>query len=209
MKHRLIVADDHQVVRQGLRDIFSRTPDLEVVAEAADGGEAERLAREVAADLLLLDVSMPGRRGVQVLESLRAAGIALPVLLFSMYPASQYVDYARRAGAQGFVGKDEDATALLRAIRRVLTGGTAFPGRQGAGHGGRGGTDPADPFAVLSRREAEVLRGLLRGDSLVDIAARLGIGAKSVTTYRHRLLQKLGVKSNAELAALAARHGVA
>ncbi len=204
MKHRLIVADDHEVVRQGLRDAFSRTGDLEVVAEAADGGEAERLARTVAADLLLLDISLPGRRGVQVLEALRADGIGIPVLLFSMYPASQYVDYARRAGAQGFVGKDADTETLVRAVRRILAGGTAFPGRRRANHGA---AVAADPFAVLSRRESEVMRGLLRGAPLVEIAQRLGIGAKSVTTYRRRILEKLGLRSNAELAALAARHG--
>lgn len=202
MKHRLIIADDHAVVRQGLRDIFARTPDLEVVGEAADGDEAERLVRREAADLLLLDISLPGRRGVQVLESLRAEGLRIPVLLFSMYPASQYVDYARRAGAQGFVGKDADAAALVRAVRRVVAGGTAFPVRRRMNH-----SATPDPFAVLSRRESEVMRGILAGTPLFRIAERLGVGAKSITTYRRRVLEKLGVKSNAELAALAARHG--
>lgn len=197
---RLIIADDHQVVRQGLRDIIDHAAGLRVVAEAADGATAERLAREVPADLLILDIALPVKRGVQVLESLRRGGCGLPVLLFSMHPASQYADYARRNGAQGFIGKDESADELLRVIRRILAGGTGFSRRRGDGE---------NPFAALSRREAEVLRGLLRGEPLADIATRLDIGAKSVTTYRRRLLDKLGVGSNAELAALAARHGQA
>lgn len=199
---RLIVADDHQVVRQGLRSIIEQASDLRVVAEATNGAEAERLARELPADLLILDIALPVKRGTQVLESLHADGSTLPVLLFSMHPASQYVDYARRHGARGFIGKNEDPTRLLRAIRRILDGGTDFPRT-------RSEVPVADsPFAALSRREAEVMRGLLRGEPLADIAAQLGVGPKSISTYRRRLLDKLGVTSNAELAALAVRHGL-
>ncbi len=198
---RIIIADDHQVVRQGLRNIIEQAPGLEVVAEAADGAEAERLARELPADLLILDIALPVKRGVQVLASLRASGSTLPVLLFSMHPASQYVDYARRNGGRGFIGKNEDSGALLRAIRRILDGGTSFPRPRRDVATGDG------PFADLSRREAEVMRGLLRGESLAGIAARLGIGPKSISTYRRRLLDKLGVHSNAELIALVTRQG--
>ena len=203
MRSRVIIADDHAVLRQGLRDLLSGTSDLEVVAEASDGVAAERLARIRPADLLLLDVALPERRGLQVLESLRRDGIALPVIVFSMYPAVPYAEHARRAGAQGYVAKDADSSELLRAIRRVLAGGTSFPGRRGAGprHGS------GDPFAHLSAREVEVMSGLLAGSSLLQIAAAAGITPKTVTTYRRRLLDKLGVRSNAELAALAERHG--
>jgi DNA-binding NarL/FixJ family response regulator len=204
MKTRLIIADDHAILRQGLRDLIEGTDDLEVVGEAADGLEAERLARSRPADLLVLDIALPGRRGLEVLGSLRADGVALPVLLFSMYPPEQYTDYASRAGAQGFVSKSASGDEVLRAIRCVAAGGTHFPpvGRSAHGH-----VDAGNPFAVLSRREAEVMQGLLEGASLLTIAARIGVGAKSVTTYRRRLLDKLGVHSNAELAALASRHG--
>lgn len=203
MRSRVIIADDHAVLRQGLRDLLSGTPDLEVVAEASDGAAAERLARTRPADLLLLDVALPGRRGLQVLESLRRDGIALPVLVFSMYPAAPYAEHARRAGAQGYVAKDADSPELLRAIRRVLAGGSSFPGRRGTGS--RNGS--GDPFTQLSARETEVMTGLLAGSSLLQIAAAAGITPKTVTTYRRRLLDKLGVRSNAELAGLAARHG--
>ncbi len=202
MKSRLIIADDHEVVRQGLRDLVSRTSDLEVVAEARDGTEAAKLARENSADLMLLDLAMPGANGVRVLESMRAEGVRLPVLLFSMYPAAQYVDHARKVGAQGFVGKSESSEDLLHSIREVLAGREAFPTARPKDQPKPEG----DPFAGLSRRESEVMRGLLDGHSLQHIAEALGIGAKSVTTYRRRLLDKLRVKSNVELAALAARH---
>lgn len=204
MKARLIVVDDHEVVRQGARGYISRTGDLEVVAEAGDGVEAERVARSVAADLLILDVTLPGRRGLQILESLRADGIDLPVLFFTMCPPDQYLEYARRAGAQGFVGKDASLAELLGAARRILAGGTAFADARGEGLDS--GPDET-PFARISRRESEVLHGLLRGDTLLQISARLNISANSVTTYRRRLFEKLGVRNNAELVALSVRHG--
>lgn len=200
---RLLVADDHAVVRDGLREIVKRGPELAVVAEAADGDEALRLAWEGDCDLLVLDISLPCRNGIEVLRELRAGGSSLPVLFFSMHPASQYADYARRLGAQGFLSKDADGDAVRTALLRVLEGGTAFPPKARA-PSARGNHDP---FARLSRREAEVVAGLLRGDSLEHIAQGLGVSAKSVTTYRRRLLDKLGVDSNAELAALAARCG--
>ena len=203
MKARLILADDHQIVRQGLSEILSRTQDLEVVAEAADGEQAEQMARHVAAELMILDIALPLRRGIQVLESLRADGNALPILFFSMYPANQYVDYAKRAGAQGFVGKDADTPTLLRAIRRILAGSSSFPGRKRPSGVPPGG----DLFAQLSRRELEVMQGLIHGTSILEIAATLGITPQSVTTYRRRLLEKLEVRSNAELTILAIHHG--
>lgn len=204
MKARVIIADDHLVVRQGLRDILSRTADLAVVSEAVDGAEADALARAGKADLLVLDIALPVRRGIQVLESLRADGIKLPVLFFSMYSADQYVEYAKNAGAQGFVGKNADETELLQTIRRIIAGGSSFPARNrvtpdvGSGN---------DLFKTLSRREFEVMQALAGGGSIIGIAEKLGVSAQSVTTYRRRLMEKLGVNSNAELVALAIFHG--
>lgn len=201
VKARILIADDHGVVRQGLRDMLSSCGDMLVIGEAADGLAAERLAESLAPDLLILDVALPGRRGVEVLESLRARGIGTPVVFFSMYPASQYADYVRRAGGQGFISKDADVATIIEGLRRVLAGGTTFPSH------GDASAPPDDPFASLSSREAEVLAGLLVGTPASEIALRLGISAKSVSTYRRRILDKLGVDSNAELIALAIRHG--
>jgi len=199
MKARIILADDHEVVRQGLRDILALTSDMEVVAEARDGNEAERLARTVAADLLVLDIAMPGKRGLAVLESLRTSGVELPVLVFTMYGADQYANFCRRAGAQGFVSKDARSQTVLAALRSVLSGEEWFGGASAAG--------PEDPFAALSTREREVALGMLRGESLAQIAQQMQIGTKSVSTYRTRLLAKLHLNSNVELAALATRTG--
>lgn len=201
MSARILIADDHAVVRQGLREMFAQCPDLRVVAEAADGLEAERLARTLELDLLLLDVAMPGCRGIEVLESLRRSGLALPVVFFSMYPAAQYADYVRRAGGQGFLSKDADGATVIACLRRVLAGEPCFPRRN------RRAAVPANPFDTLSRREQDVLRGLLQGHTARAVAAQLGITDKSVGTYRRRILDKLKVSSNAEAISLALRFG--
>lgn len=204
MKSRIIIADDHHVVRQGLREILGRRPDLEVVAEAADGVAAEELVRTTLAELLILDIGLPQRRGLAVLERLRADGILLPVLFFSMYPAAQYAGLARKAGAQGFLGKEAHGAELLQAVDLVLAGGSCFSQRRQPGR-------PSDPvaqaFHALSPRELQVMRGLLNGASLLSMAQRLELSTKTLSTYRARVLSKLGVRSNAELVALAVCHG--
>lgn len=202
MTKRIIIADDHDVVRRGLHGIIDLAPDLEIVAEARDGATAERLARQVRADLLILDIALPVKGGMQVLESLRAAGNRLPVLLFSIHPAVQYVHYARRRGAQGFIGKDESSPHFLRAVRKVLAGGTSFPRVRSFASAST--VAPHPDFECLSPRETQIKDALVRGEALNAIAALLGVSAKSVTTYRRRLLDKLGLQTNAELIALAA-----
>lgn len=204
MKSRLIIADDHAILRQGLRDLVAHTDDLTVVAEACDGHETLALSRSQPAELLILDIALPGMRGLEVLEAMHTSGIELPVLLYSMYPTAQYSEAARRAGARGFVSKSADTDELLDAIRRILAGGTYFA--RADRNAPRPESAP-DPFMCLSRRENDVMLGLVRGSNLLQIAANIGVGVKSVTTYRRRLLDKLGVGSNAELVALAARHG--
>jgi DNA-binding NarL/FixJ family response regulator len=202
MKQRIIIADDHLVVRQGLRDILSRRADLEVVAEASDGVLAEQLARSTLAELLILDIGLPLRRGMAVLQRLRADGIGLPVLFFSMYPASQYATVARKEGAQGFVGKESSADELLQAVDQVLAGGLSFPGASHAL-----GASGNNSFDKLSPREKQVLHGLLAGTSLHELSLGLEVNTKTLSTYRARLLNKLQVKNNAELMALAILHG--
>lgn len=198
---QIIIAEDHQVVRDGLRDIIQRTPDLQVLAEAGNGAMADHLARTLPADLLLMDIAMPVRRGMEVLETLRKDGYTLPVVFFTMYSEAQFGDYARLAGAQGFVGKDADTPYLLKVIRSVLAGGSGFAARP---HRSR---PTGDPFAQLSQREMQVVQGLLQGHSLMAIAERMQVGNKTVSTYRSRLLTKLDLHSNAQLVALAIAHG--
>jgi DNA-binding NarL/FixJ family response regulator len=213
MNARIIIADDHHVVRHGLRQILQSRPDWEVVAEAGDGIAVEHMARSLLADLLILDIGLPLRRGVEVCERLRADGILLPILFFSMYPASQYVPVARRIGAQGFLGKDADSTSVITAVERVLKGYSHFAAEPGPALPRRASTAPpwggsGNPFGALSAREAEVLRGLVAGRSLVHLSHSMGINNKTLSTYRKRLLTKLGVTSNAELLTLAILHGL-
>jgi DNA-binding NarL/FixJ family response regulator len=207
MKSRIIIADDHLVVRQGLRDILHSRPDWEVVAEAADGVAAEDQTRRRLADLLILDIGLPLRRGVAVCERLRADGILIPILFFSMYPPSQYAPVARRLGAQGFIGKDATAAGVLSAVDLVLRGYTCFPGAMEPAPPGPTTRDPNHPFAALSPRELEVCRGLVAGTSLVKLSRQMGLNSKTLSTYRQRVLAKLGVGGNAELVALAILHG--
>ena len=142
------------------------------------------------------------RRGMAVLERLRADGYGLPVLFFSMYPAAQYTAFAKKAGAQGFVGKEASAAELLQAVYQVLAGGSSF--HQSATAAGR---SVNDTFQTLSPRENQVLQGLLAGTSLQELSLRLQVSTKTLSTYRARLLNKLGVQSNSELVALAICHG--
>lgn len=197
---RILIADDHEVVRRGLRDMIDNGGDLKVVGEAANGYDAENLAYKQRSDLLVLDITMPQKSGLEVMQSLRSSGLTIPILLFSMHPYAQYADFAQRNGAQGFVSKGDDGVRLLRAIRTLLDGGTWFPWQTDRS------SIPSDPFTTLSRREIEVMVGLLRGESLEAIGKALGVAAKTVSTYRRRLLDKLDLNSNAELALLAAKH---
>jgi DNA-binding NarL/FixJ family response regulator len=205
MKSRIIVADDHHVVRQGLRDMLGAQPDVEIVAEASDGVMAEQVVRSTLAELLILDIGLPLRRGLVVLERLRADGLLIPVLFFSMYPAAQYAAFAKKAGAQGFVGKEADSAELLQAVRQVLAGGQWFTPRPASP---RLGGVAQEAFGALSPREQQVFQGLLAGTSLLDLAQGMGLSTKTLSTYRTRLLAKLGVRNNAELVALAICHGL-
>ena len=196
MAARLLIADDRQVVRQGLRDMLAACPDLQIVAEAADGLEAERLARSLELDLVVLDMALPGKRGIDVLRDLRASGFKVPVVFFSMYPAVQFSEAIRRAGGQCFISKDADSDGVIACLRRVLAGGSCFVPFAAQS------PDDRTAFTRLSPRELEVLRGLRQGLPATLIASQLGITDKSVATYRRRILDKLGVANNAELIAL-------
>lgn len=216
---RLVIADDHAVVRQGIHGMLAGT-EMAIIAEADDGLEAERLARTLLPDLLLLDIALPGQRGIAVLHALRAAGFTFPVVFFSMYPASQYAEHVCRAGAQGFISKDAGRDVLLAGLRQAMMPVHAQSGQKPTtnppppetGHtatatesGTQTHPDPAR-LDSLSRREQAVFQALIQGYSARAIAEQLGISDKSVGTYRRRLLDKLGLSGNAELIALAARN---
>ena len=206
---RLLVADDHPVVREGLRRILDETPGMRVVGEARDGEEVLEQVSRLPADILLLDVSMPGPGFLGVLDSVRAREPTLRVLVLSVHPEDQYAVRALRAGAAGYLTKDHSPEALVEAIRKVAMGGTyvsaTLAERLARGlHSDSG----APAHESLSHREYEVLCFLGSGRTVKDIAAILGLSVKTVSTYRSRLLQKMGFESNADLVRYVATHGL-
>jgi two-component system invasion response regulator UvrY len=203
----LLIADDHWVVRKALRAVVAGRPDLIVVGEAADGFQAVELCDKLNPDLMLLDISLPGLSGMQVLEQLNARTVSPSVIVFTMHPADQYARHVRNLGAKGFLSKDSDAGTILSTLDQIINGGVVFPMPPSPEKTRRKQT-PRRTVELLSKREKEVLRGLVQGERNTVIADRLGISSKSVSTYRQRLFEKLNVETNAGLVTFATRSGI-
>jgi two-component system invasion response regulator UvrY len=205
----LLIVDDHAVVRRGLRQILQDEPGLSVQAEAADGYEALKAVRARSFDVVVLDVSMPGRNGLEVLEELRRERPTLPVLILSVHPEEQLALRLLKAGAAGYLSKDSAPEELVTAIRRVAKGGKYMSATLADRLVEHLQTPAAEPrHESLSDREFEVLLALAGGQRIKEIAARHNLSVKTVSTYRARVLRKLGVQSNAELTLYAARQGL-
>lgn len=205
----VVIADDHSVVRHGLRQIVGSQPGWKIVAEVAKADEVLPALRNSRADVLVLDVSLGGRSGIDLLGGIRSEFPSLPVLMLSMYDEEQYALPCLRAGASGYIQKDSSPEALVEAMRRVGTGHKYFSNvvaDQLAAEvlGGRIG----QPHERLSARELEVFRLLASGKSVGEIAELLHLSAKTVSTYRTRSLEKTGFRSNAEIIAYAIRTGL-
>lgn len=200
---RVMIVDDHPLVRVGMRQLLAG-PALDVVAEAASGNEALRLLELTPCDVVVLDISMPGRHGVEVLRRIVADHPDVPVLIYTRFPEDQYAVRAMRAGAAGYVRKASDPAALLEAIQLVARGGRYVSPAVAhllAQQGQAAHTD-------LSEREYEVLRHIVAGRSVTAIAADLSLSVKTVSTHRVRILRKLGLKSTAELVRYALEHNL-
>jgi DNA-binding NarL/FixJ family response regulator len=212
---RVVIADDHAVVRDGLRSLIDAQPGLQVVGEAADGDEAWRRACELAPDVLLLDLSMPGVGGVDAAERIAADCPQVRVLALTMHEERGYVTRLLRTGAAGYVLKRTASAELVRAIRAVAAGGTYVdPSLAGAllaeptPRAGRGSGPGRDVNAQeLSAREGEVLRLVARGHSNKEIAAELEISVKTVETHKANGMAKLGVTNRAALVRFALGEG--
>ncbi|MBP6097115.1 MAG: response regulator transcription factor [Methyloversatilis sp.] len=208
-KKRVLLADDHQIVRNGLRQLIDGEPDLEVGAEAATSAETLTLLRQQDFDVLLLDISMPDRDGMDTLRLLRTHRTELPVLIISAYAEEQYALNVLRAGANGYIRKDADVDDILTAIRTVLRGRRYVSDTVADLLTQRlSGDGDAPAHQQLSEREFQVLHKLATGKSVTEIAEELFISVKSVSTYRSRLLTKLALKSNAELTYYALKNGL-
>ena len=197
---RALIADDHAVVRQGLKQILGGTPEMLVAGEATNGQEVLDKVRAETGDVVVLDISMPDRSGLDVLKQLRSERPKLPVLVLSMHSEDQYAVRVLKAGASGYLTKDSAPDELVKAIRKVVSGGRYVSSFLAEKLAFEIGTDSSRlPHETLSDREFQVLRLIAAGESVTEIAAELYLSVKTVSTYRARLLQKMNLTTNAEL----------
>lgn len=204
---RILIADDHSIVRRGLRQILATEPDLEVLAEASQGSEVLALLRKHPVDILLTDLSMPGISGLDLIRRVEAEAPEVRVIVLSMHNEPQLVSRALKAGAAGYVTKDSDPAILVAALRKIAAGGRFLdPALVDAMVFSYNGETP--PQEILSDREYEVLQYLCAGTSLNDISNKLHISAKTVATHKARLMQKLKIENNAELIRYGMQHGL-
>ena len=202
---RILLADDHSIVRDGLRRIIEENGHMTVVAETADGHEAVTLARQMAPDVAVIDISMPGLDGLEVTSRLASYCPQVPVLILTMHEEDQYIIRAIEAGAKGYITKRSAPEQLVNAILKIHQGGrylTEYATEVLVLHVAKGekGRSPLD---TLSMRELQVLRRLAKGHTNREIAQIYGISIKTVDTYRARLLKKLGLRNNAQLSLFA------
>jgi DNA-binding NarL/FixJ family response regulator len=209
MSTRVIVCDDHALIRRGIRDTLSDAPDIEVIGEAGDYGELRTLMRKGSCDVLVLDINMPGRSGLDVLHVLKDEGSTVKVLVVSMYPEDQYAIRALRGGAFGYVNKGGDPALIVAAVRTVAQG-RKYVTPEIAQMLVESLTTPevANAHEKLSDRELQTLVMIASGKRLADIANELTLSPKTVSVYRARVLEKLGLTNNSELTVYAIRNGL-
>lgn len=197
---RVLLADDHAVVRQGLRQILTEIPEVGAVGEAATGEDALMQVRAEQWDVLVLDMSMPGRGGLDVLKDVRRERPQTKVLVLSMHPEDQFAVRMLKAGASGYLTKDTAPDELVAAIRKLLTGGKYISSTLAEKLAFDMDRDTDKPLhEALSDREFQVLRMMAAGRTVQQIAEELMLSAKTISTYRARILEKLNLKSNAEM----------
>jgi len=204
---RIVVADDHTIVREGLKQLLSATSDLSVVGEAQNGQEALERVRALDFDVLLLDMSMPGKSGIELIKQVRAEKPKLRILVLSMHEEEQYAVRAIKAGAAGYLTKESATAQLVSAIRKVAGGG-AFITDSVAQQLALGAMPQAEgpPHSALSDREFQVFRELVSGKAVSDIAAQLNLSVKTVSTHKARIMQKMNMNNPAELIRYAIHH---
>jgi DNA-binding NarL/FixJ family response regulator len=205
---RVFLADDHTLVRQGIKRILQGEPDMQVVGEAADSYAALRAIGELAIDVMVLDLSMPGPGGLEVLAELREKRIKPPVLVVSMHPEARFAIRAFRLGAAGYMTKERAAEELVLAIRRICGGGKYVTPEVADLLACCWQDENVLPHEKLSPRELSVFQALAAGQRVAEIAGSLGVTAPTVYTYRARIFEKMNFRSNAELVRYAATHSL-
>jgi len=205
----LLIADDHTLVRKGLKQILLENPDIGIIDEAKEGKDVVQKINKNAYDLVLLDISLPGRSGIEVLKQIKSLKPELPVLMLSMYPERQYAVRSLRAGASGYLTKESAPSELIEAIKRVVKGRryiTSTLAEQLALELDK--KAPASPHEALSDREYQILCLIASGNTTREIAEGLSLSVKTISTYRARLLKKMGMTNNAQLTHYAIKHGL-
>ena len=206
---RVLLCDDHRIVREGLKQILADTKDIEVAGEAADGPAALAQARTLAIDLVLLDIAIPVRDGLDVLKALKDELPRLPVLMLSTYPEKQYASRCLKLGAAGYVNKGADPDELAAAIRKAAGGGIYVSAALAENLAAQLAVNTRGaPHEALSQREYQVFQMIAAGDSVGSIAGRLKLSPNTVSTYRARILEKTGAHNDVGIAMYAVKHGL-
>ncbi len=206
---RVVVVDDHAVVREGLKRIIAENPGMAVTAEASDGHEAVKVINSQPCDVVLLDISMPNKSGLDVLKQLHSESPKLPVLVLSMHSEDQYAVRVLRAGAAGYLTKESAPAKLVQAIRKVVRGGKYVSSSLAEKLVLDLKSDPTkSTHEILSDREYQVMCLLASGKTVTEIANELALSVKTISTYRVRVLEKLKMKNNAELTRYAIKEGL-
>jgi len=212
MSIRIVLADDHRLMREGLASILAAAGDMEIVGEAGDGMQALEVCTKLKPDVLVADLSMPSLNGIEVADRLRTQSPRTAVLICSMYSEEKHVHEALKAGASGYILKGCSVPELLEAVRRVAAGGIHLGPEVGnialAGYVRRARVEQAEPIDKLSDREREILRLLAESHSNAGIALLLGISPNTVNSHRRRLMKKLGCSNLVDLVRFAIRSGV-
>lgn len=205
---RILLADDHSIVLDGLKRILEDCDDLVVVAEASNGEQALRMAMEKRPDVAVVDISMPGMDGLEVVARLKDQADEIPVIILTMYEEEQYMFRAMEAGAKGYITKRSAPDQLVHAVHRVAAGKRYIPQEMAEAMAGRlsQGNDSRSQLDSLSTRELQVLRGLALGSTNKEIASTYDLSVKTVDTYRLRLLRKLNLRNNVDLSRFAMQH---
>ena len=205
----LLLAEDHAIMRAGLKQLFALVEDIRVAGEAASGAQAMEFLRTTQVDMVLLDMGMPGIAGADLITRLHARYPQLPILVLSMHNEPQIARRALRAGAGGYVTKDSEPELLLAAIRKVAAGGRFIDPALAEEMAFEGVSPPRErPHESLTDREYQILQLLLQGASLNEVAAQLAISSKTVSTHKAHLMRKMDLRSNADLVRYGMLHGL-
>lgn len=206
---RVLIVDDHPVVRKGLLQILAEEPEIAVAEEAENASKMLDLVKEERWDIVVLDITLPDRSGLEALKDLKAIRPALPVLILSMHPEDQYAMRVLKAGAAGYMNKDSASEELVNAVRKVVGGGKYVSPSMAEKLAAVIGSDYERPaHESLSDREFQVMCMIASGKRLKEMAAELCLSAKTVSTYRARVLEKMGMDNNAELTYYAVKNGL-